>query len=246
VPAVVVGIDAPDVAGLSIAHGADVATTDLAVEQVAEVSAFPGMKRGTPTVFVSAAALDDRGLAGGETTETWVRGDRGRSLAALTAAGVEFTEDRRFDDVVDRASFLTVSWTFGFMQSLGIAAGVLVVGGVAFTLDARRRGRVLGYAFARRMGLTPATHRRALLAELAATVVVGCGLGLGLAAAGTRLAYGRIDPVPDFQPDPLLRPALAVMALLAGLAVVVTALGAVLGQGRADRDDPMEVLRAGV
>jgi hypothetical protein len=36
------------------------------------------------------------------------------------------------------------------------------------------------------------------------------------------------------------------MALLAGLAVVVTALGAVLGQGRADRDDPMEVLRAGV
>jgi putative ABC transport system permease protein len=246
VPAVVVGIDAPDVAGLSIAHGAAVATTDLAVEQVAEVSAFPGMKRGTPTVFVSAAALDDRGLAGGETTETWVRGDRGRSLAALTAAGVEFTEDRRFDDVVDRASFLTVSWTFGFMQSLGIAAGVLVVGGVAFTLDARRRGRVLGYAFARRMGLTPATHRRALLAELAATVVVGCGLGLGLAAAGTRLAYGRIDPVPDFQPDPLLRPALAVMALLAGLAVVVTALGAVLGQGRADRDDPMEVLRAGV
>jgi hypothetical protein len=72
---------------------------------------------------------------------------------------------------------------------------------------------VLGYAFARRMGLTPATHRRALLAELAATVVVGCGLGL---------------------------------ALLAGLAVVITALGAVLGQGRADRDDPMEVLRAGV
>lgn len=246
VPAVVVGIEAPHIAELSIANGADVATTDLAIEQVAEVTAFPGMKRGTPTVFVSASALDDLGLAGGETTETWIRGDRERSLAALTAAGVSFSEDRRFDDVVDRASFLTVSWTFGFMQSLGTAAGALVVGGVAFTLDARRRGRVLGYAFARRMGLTRATHRRALLAELAATVVVGCCLGLGTAVVGTMLAYGRIDPVPDFQPEPLLRPALVVMALLAAVALVVTALGAVLGQERADRDDPMEVLRAGV
>jgi predicted lysophospholipase L1 biosynthesis ABC-type transport system permease subunit len=139
-----------------------------------------------------------------------------------------------------------VSWTFGFMQSLGIAAGVLVVGGLAFTLDARRRGRVLGYAFARRMGLTAATHRRALLAELAATVVVGCCIGLGTAVVGTRLVYGRIDPVPDFQPDPLLRPALLVMSLLAAVAVIVTGLGAVLGQRRTDRDDPVEVLRAGV
>jgi hypothetical protein len=82
--------------------------------------------------------------------------------------------------------------------------------------------------------------------ELAATVVVGCCLGLGTAVVGTMLAYGRIDPVPDFQPEPLLRPALVVMALLAAVALVVTALGAVLGQERADRDDPMEVLRAGV
>jgi putative ABC transport system permease protein len=246
VPAVVVGIEAPDVAELSIAGGVDVATTDLAIEQVAEVVAFPGMKRGTPTVFLAASALDHLGLSGGETTEVWIRGDREQSLAALTAAGVGFSEDRRFDDVVDRASFLTVSWTFGFMQSLGIAAGVLVVGGLAFTLDARRRGRVLGYAFARRMGLTAATHRRALLAELAATVVVGCCIGLGTAVVGTRLAYGRIDPVPDFQPDPLLRPALLVMSLLAAVAVIVTGLGAVLGQRRTDRDDPVEVLRAGV
>jgi putative ABC transport system permease protein len=246
VPAVVVGIEAPDVAELSIAGGVDVATTDLAIEQVAEVVAFPGMKRGTPTVFLAASALDHLGLSGGETTEVWIRGDREQSLAALTATGVGFSEDRRFDDVVDRASFLTVSWTFGFMQSLGIAAGVLVVGGLAFTLDARRRGRVLGYAFARRMGLTAATHRRALLAELAATVVVGCCIGLGTAVVGTRLVYGRIDPVPDFQPDPLLRPALLVMSLLAAVAVIVTGLGAVLGQRRTDRDDPVEVLRAGV
>ena len=246
VPAVVVGIEAPDVTQLSVAGGVDVASTDLLIERVADVTAFPGMKRATPTVFVAASALEDLGLAGGETTETWIRGDRERALATLTAADVGFSEDRRLEDVVDRASFLTVSWTFGFMQSLGIAAGVLVVGGLAFTLDARRRGRVLGYAFARRMGLTRATHRRALLVELAATVVVGCCLGLGTAIVGSWLAYGRIDPVPDFQPNPLLRPALVVMALLTTIAVVVTGVGAMLGQRRVDRDDPLEVLRAGV
>jgi hypothetical protein len=111
VPAVVVGIEAPDVAELSIAGGVDVATTDLAIDQVAEVVAFPGVKRGTPTVFLAASALDHLGLSGGETTEAWIRGDREQSLAALTAAGVGVSEDRRFDDVVDRASFLTVSWT---------------------------------------------------------------------------------------------------------------------------------------
>ncbi|MGH9193075.1 MAG: hypothetical protein ACRDZ0_11475, partial [Acidimicrobiales bacterium] len=134
----------------------------------------------------------------------------------------------------------------GFMQSLGIAAGVLVLGGIAVYLDARRRGRLLGYAFARRMGLSPRVHRRALLLELSASVVVGCWLGLGIGLGGARLAYRRIDPVPGFQPDPLLRPAVVVVVGLATSALVVAGLAAVLAQRRTDRDDPVEVLRAGI
>ncbi|MGH9114018.1 MAG: FtsX-like permease family protein [Acidimicrobiales bacterium] len=241
VPALVVGGGVPDGAEVRIGGAG---TIRFAVDRVADVSAFPGMKRGAPTVFVAAAALDDLGAVGAN-TEAWVRGDREDTLDALSAAGTGYVEDRRFDDVVDRASFLTVSWTFGFMQSLGIAAAVLVVGGLAFYLDARRRGRVLGYAFARRMGLTAGAHRRALLAELAATVVVGCLLGLGLALVGARLAYGRIDPVPDYRPDPLLRPAAVALIVVVAVAVVVSGLAAALAQRRTDRDDPLEVLRAG-
>ncbi|MGH9190964.1 MAG: hypothetical protein ACRDZ0_00620 [Acidimicrobiales bacterium] len=163
----------------------------------------------------------------------------------MDAAGVVYTEDRRLADVVDRASFLTVSWTFGFMQSLGIAVGVLVLGGLAVYLDARRRGRLLGYAFARRMGLTRRQHRRALLVELTASVAVGCWLGLAIALAGAWLAHERIDPVPGFRPDPLLRPALAVVVALAATALIVAGLAAALAQRRTDRDDPLEVLRAG-
>jgi putative ABC transport system permease protein len=147
--------------------------------------------------------------------------------------------------VVDRVSFLTVAWTFDFVQAIAIAAGLLVIGGLTAYLDARRRHRILGYAFARRMGLTAAQHRLALLAERAASVVVGCWLGLGIALAGAWLAHDRLDPVPGFRPDPVLRPATAVIVTLAATATLVAVVAATLAQRRADDDSPVDVLRAG-
>jgi ABC-type lipoprotein release transport system permease subunit len=52
--------------------------------------------------------------------------------------------------------------------------------------------------------------------------------------------------VPGFQPDPLLRPAGVVVVALAAAALVVAVAAAASAQRRADRDDPVEVLRAGV
>ncbi len=244
VPAVVVG---PTVGDPPASLDAGIATTGrtrLTLAPVRGVHAFPGMKRGSPTVFVAASALVDLDLHT-RVGEMWVEGDRDEILATLDAAGTDFYEPLTLGTVVDQVSFLTVSWTFGFMQSLGVAAGVLVVGGVAVHLDARRRGRVLGYAFARRMGLTRRQHRRALVVELVASVVVGCWLGLGLALVGATLAYQRLDPVPGFRPDPLFRPAIAIVVAVAVVAVVVAVVAAVLAQRRTDRDDPVEVLRAG-
>jgi hypothetical protein len=60
------------------------------------------------------------------------------------------------------------------------------------------------------------------------------------------MAYRRIDPVPDYRPDPLLRPAVGVVVALALIAVLVAGLAAAWAQRRTDRDDPVEVLRAGV
>jgi putative ABC transport system permease protein len=242
VPALLVQADVPTTTEAAVIAGG---TTRFRVAQVAAAQAFPGMKAGLPTLYVAAAALDDLGVRT-VVREAWIRGDRDDILASLDTAGVGFTEDRNVVDVVDRASFLTVSWTFGFMQSLGVVAGVLVVGGIAIYLDARRRGQVLGYAFARRMGLTAGQHRRALLAELTLCVVIGSWLGLAIALLGAWSAYERIDPVPGFQPDPLLRPAGVVVVALAAAALVVAVAAAASAQRRADRDDPVEVLRAGV
>lgn len=242
VPGVVVGIDAADVSDVGIE---EIGTTRFQVEQVAAVDAFPGMRKPEPTVFVSSDALAALDIGPGA-TEVWIRGERESAVRVFEESGTAFHEDRRRDDVADGAAFVTVTWTFGFMQSLGISAGLLGLGGVAVYLDARRRDRLLGYAFMRRMGLRGSQHRRALLVELGASVVVGCWVGLALAVAAAWFAHGRVDPVPTFEPEPLLRPALAVVLGLAAASVVITVAAAAFAQRRVDRDDPVEVLRAGL
>ena len=110
-----------------------VRTTRFTLEQVADVRGFPGMRRPTPTVFVAAAnlaELEDMDLTGAS-TETWIRGDRDRILAQLAAAGTTYVESRQAGEVVDRMAFLTVAWTFDFVQAIAIAAGLLVAGGLA-------------------------------------------------------------------------------------------------------------------
>lgn len=241
VPAIVVGLDLVGPTEASIDNGVDRRFT---IEPVAEVRTFPGVKRGKPTLYVSSDSLKRLDVSGGR-AEEWIAGDRDEAVAVLDRANVPFGEVRRTEQVADGSSFRTISWTFGFMQSLGFSAGVLVVGGVAVYLDARRRDRVLGYAFLRRMGLRRGQHRRALALELGAGVLVGSWIGLAIATAAAWVAHGSIDPVPHFRPEPLFRPASSVLLVVAGGAVVLTVVASVLAQRRMDRDDPVEVMRAG-
>jgi putative ABC transport system permease protein len=242
VPALVVGME---IHGTAEAEVSSRAPTSFRIEQVADVRAFPGMAKAKPTVYVAARAVEDLQLGHGR-SETWIRGDRGSIVEVLEASGTGFGELRMQEAVAGRSSFLTVSWTFGFMQSLGVSAGILVLGGVAVYLDARRRDRLLGYTFMRRMGLTGGQHRRALVVELTASVLVGCWTGLGISVVAAWLAHQRIDPVPGFEPDPLLRPAGGLIVALALASLALAAVAAVLAQRGIDRDDPVEVLRAGI
>jgi putative ABC transport system permease protein len=211
---------------------------------VGDVAAMPGMRRQEPTVYVSSAVVD-RLPGEGFSTEVWMPGDRDELLAALDRSGTRYQEVRTLAGIADRASFHTVSWTFGFLTSIGVAASLLVLGGLAVHLDAQRRQRVLGYAFMRRMGLRRAQHRRAVLVELAASVVVGALLGLVMAGVAAGLAHERIDPVGRYAPEPLLRHATPTIIAVAIATALLAAVAATVGQRRMDRDDPLEVLRAG-
>src|SRR3546814_12009984 len=93
------------------------------------------------------------------------------------------------------------------MLSLGVAAGLLVLGGVAVYLDARRRDRILAHAFMRRMGLRRRQHRGALTVELTARVLVGCWIGLAVALLPPRPAPRPPAPTPSSDPVPPLPPA---------------------------------------
>src|SRR3546814_2263289 len=89
-------------------------------------------------------------------------------------------------------------------------------------------------------------HRGALTVELTASVLVGCWIGLAVALVTARLAHRRLDPIPSYDPVPLLRPAGLLLTALAIGAVVLTLVATFVAQRRVDRDDPVEVLRAGV
>jgi putative ABC transport system permease protein len=242
VAAVVVGADLGARFDLAVVGSR---TRHLAVERIPGVSRFPGMRPQGPTVYVAASALDRLG-ADGFVTEAWLRGDRDATHAALDAAGTGFREVRTVAGIADRTAFRTVSWTFGFLQTIGLSAGLLVIGGLSVYLDARSRHRLLGYALMRRMGLRRAQHRQALAVELAASVLVGALVGLGIATAAAALACARIDPVPHYPPDPLLRFAVPILGSLAATTLLLTIVAVVLAHRRMDRDDPVEVLRAGI
>jgi putative ABC transport system permease protein len=250
IPAVIV--DSPVDVSIEQLRGAGVpgavveqADHPFTLEPIADVSAFPGMNRVEPTVIVAAGSLDGIGVRS-DAQELWIRGDPDVAVAALEDSGVRFALIRDPDAIADRATFLTASWTFGFMEAMGWAAVVLVIAGIAVYLDARRRARVLGYSFVRRMGLTRAQHRRALFIEIAASVVVGCWVGLVTSLVGAWLALQLVDPVPSYAPPTLWRVAWPTIAGLAIAAVLTAASAAVVAQRRTDRDNPLEVLRGGL
>jgi putative ABC transport system permease protein len=240
VPAIVVGTDVEPRTALNVQGDRRM---EVELEPIEGVDSFPGMRLFEPTVYVADSALDVS--LDGFDREVWFRGEHDAVIDALDAADISYQERRSFAGIADRGAFHTVSWTFGFLQSLGIAAGLLVLGSVAVYLDARRRHRLLGYTFMRRMGLTARQHRCALGVELAASVVVGAWLGLGIAITGAMLAHGRIDPVPLLLPGPLLRVPVGAVLGLAALSALLTVVAVIRAQQRIDADDPLEVIRAG-
>lgn len=241
VAAVVLGADPASTAEVGVTQQG---TVRFDVVPIAGVDAFPGQRRAEVTVVISAPAASRLGLDGGR-HERWIDGDHDATIAALGRDGLAFDELRQASDVADDAAFRTVSWTFGYLQALGLVAGLLVVGAVAVHLDARHRERLLAHLFLRRMGLRERAHGGALALELAASVVVGAWAGLVVAVGVAWLAHDLMDPVPTFSPTPLLRPAVGVIAIAALAAVAVAAVGALVAQRRLERGDVVEVLRGG-
>jgi putative ABC transport system permease protein len=240
-PVAVVGPTLPDRFAFDLFLGTQARSVRLQARVAERVRAFPGM-RANPLVVVDRSALGD--LDPLKETLLWARGDREQVLAALDRADVRVVgvvTDAR--DVLDVSSFLATSWTFGFLQALGLLTGLITAGGLLLYLETRQRGRRAAYALSRRMGLSRAAHLGSLLAEVGGTLLGGFAIGVALSFLAARLVYLRLDALPSVPPVPLLRTPVPALAGTAAAVLAVSWLAAWVAQRSADRTNLAEVLR---
>ena len=179
-------------------------------------------------MVLATAALE--GVPNRPVSQVWIDGDADGVSRAFVRAGNQVRFVTTTEGVLDQTSFLTVAWTFGFMQALGVLVGLITVGGLLLYLDTRQRSRRVSYAFLRRMGLTRRAHRRSIIAEVGVVLVGGTVLGAALACAAAALVYLDVDPVPKLLPAPLLRFPSNLLLGVVVASVVVSWFG---GPGRA-------------
>ncbi len=223
----------------------------IPIQVVLRLDAFPGMSPNRPTVVANVARLEaeldrsDLTLASiGGRQEVWAVGGQDEVLAALEAKGNRWTFVRAVDEVRDTPAFQSLAWTFGFLEALGVAAGLIALVGLVLYLQTRQRAREISYALARRMGLTRGAHRRSVAMELVGMLVTAFLVGAALALLAAVLVYGKLDPLPSLPPNPVLRAPVTVLAGAGAAIVVVAWLGARLVQRRADHANVAEVMRA--
>jgi putative ABC transport system permease protein len=219
------------------------------LEIMARARVFPGMASQRPLLVLDRAALevpDQAGVAevgSGGTQELWVEGPSQRIVDRLSDAGLPLATALTLDDVRNSASLLPSEWTFGFLQSLGGAAGLIALVGMVLYLQARQRARVVASSLAQRMGLSGRAHAGAIGVELAAMLVVAFILGSVLAGVAADLVYARIDPLPNVPPEPLLRVPLAALAVIPVVLAAASVVGAWRVQRSAHRANVAEVMR---
>jgi ABC-type antimicrobial peptide transport system permease subunit len=213
----------------------------IPIKVVAKVTAFPGMRAGSPLVVMDRSTLLSLTNVGLEVL--WARAPLPQVTAAMRRDGHVVVRSVTTDQVKQSSQFLSLSWTFGFLQALGILTGLVALGGAVMYLEARQRSREVSYALSRRMGLTRGSHRRSIALELGSILVVSLVVGGLLSWVAAALVYRKLDPIPSVPPSPLLR--LPVVLLAASFAVVLAAawLGARRVQRAADRANVAEVMR---
>jgi hypothetical protein len=224
----------------------------LPLRVTARLRAFPGMSASRPLVVVNQerliTAVEEAGTSSADEGlffqgTQWVRGRPGEIVTALEGLGVPEESITTVTALRSRPDLLAQSWALGYLQAVGIVAGLLAFIGTLLYLSARQASREVAYVLARRMGLSASSHRASVAVELAGMLVIATITGALLAIAAARLLLAQLNPLPDLAPAPTLAlpiPLLGAMTVAILLACVV---GAFVVQRSADRARVSEVLR---
>ena len=243
-PVILAGTTAPDQATV------EARALDIPVSVVDSVSAWPGMKPNEPSMIVDAATMSriaqDLGSLSTDpfaVDELWAKGEPETVFDAMSEARLLVEDSRTASEVREAPSLRSLSWTFGFLQALGLLTGLIALVGLVLYLQSRQSAREVSYALARRMGLTRSSHRAAVAAELVAMLASSAVIGGAAALVAARLVSGEIDPLPGLPPGSLFRIPLPVLVAAPVVLLLVAAIGAWSVQRRADRMNVAEVMR---
>lgn len=240
-PAVAAGLDVSGEAALRVSG------TNVALSITDHATAFPGMRPGRAMVIVSRSGLASAAAAAATQSDqartVWAKGSPPAVLESLRRAGFPVAGAQTARALQRTPGFLAVSWTFAFLEALGIVAGSVALIGLVLYLQSRQQAREIAYALSRRMGLSKGTHRRSVALELAGMLFGAFVIGTVLAAAATRLIYRKLDLLPSMPPAPLYRIPLAVLGEIAVVVALTAVVGAFAVQRRAQRANVAEVLR---
>lgn len=199
------------------------------IDVVARPEVFPGMSGTRPLVVVDAGALD-RAFEGKPhpldhpeaAPSVWIRGETRAAIDSLTRLPIVPYYYLTVDQVKDLPSTRALIESLVVLNAIGFVGAAFVLVGLLMYLQARQRGQLVAYGLTVRMGVTPASYRRSLVAELGGmlggALVAGALTGIVAGFAVNRF----VDPLSNLPPPPLFRlPILPMFFLVIGLAVVV-------------------------
>jgi putative ABC transport system permease protein len=244
-PVLVAGADVPNGPG-----SMNVQSIDLPIDVIGHAQAFPGMPS-DQALFVTAVgplqkSLNQVGASLGAfngINQLWAKGDTATVLRQLHDAGYPDELAITADAVRQTPGFLSLSWVFGFLEALGVMAGLVALVALVLYLQARQRSREVAYVLSRRMGLRKRSNFVSVVLELGGMLLASFVIGAGLAVAAAFLLYRKADPMPQIPPDPLLQlPYTLFLITLAGLALAAV-ISAWRVQRSAEKANVAEVMR---
>jgi putative ABC transport system permease protein len=214
----------------------------IGVNVVGTAFEFPGESSMSPLVVTSVNLLqrvDDQA-----TTLIWSKGSERDVLSDLARADKTTSIVVLAADVLDQTTFAAISWTFAYLQALGVLSGAVIIGGLLLFVTTRAAQRALAYVLSRRMGLRRVTHLSSLAIELGVMIAPGAVLGGLFGWIAVELAQPHLDPLPLLSPPPLLEVPYTTIAAAIGAAFLVWIAVSGWAQHAADRSRASELLRA--
>jgi putative ABC transport system permease protein len=217
----------------------------LTATVVGTADLFPGIRiRGSALLVVPRTALQDLDPYSNRVEEVWTdTAHLSAAVSTLTKAGRPPLREVSPSQFLGATQLLPVTWTFGYLQALAVLIGLIGVAGLFLYLSARQRSTLISYVLLRRIGLTRRAHLGSLAAELAGVLAVGWLLGAGCAIAFAAAVRGLLDVNPLYPPGGVLVVPLALLAIGAGVLLVVALAGALETQRVADAAEPAALLR---